>query len=43
MSGSYGRGKIGNRSRRGESTLSTDPKEFYGKIQKKFVVFVSVR
>ena len=43
MSGSYGRGKIGNRSRRGESTLSTNPKEFYGKIQKKFVVFVSVR
>ena len=34
MSGSYGRGKIGNRSRRGESTLSTYPKEFYGKIKK---------
>ena len=39
MSGSYGRGKIGNRSRRGESTLSTNPKDFYGKIQKHFFFF----
>ena len=39
MSGSYGRGKIGNRSRRGESTLSTNPKECYGKMQKHLLFF----